>query len=144
VTSVRIALQSGMRFEAVGTDGVPVVMDSDPQHGGAGMGLRPLELLLAGLGGCTAMDVLSILRKKRQVVTAYRLEVDAVQQDEYPHVFTHITIRHIVEGRELSEEAVGRAIELSETKYCPAYAMLAEAAPIDTEFEVRQTAEMTE
>jgi putative redox protein len=136
-TTVEIELQEGMRFTAMGSDGVAAALDSSPEHGGNNAGLRPMELMLASLGGCTAMDVLSILRKKRQDVTAYMIEVSGVQTDQPPRVFTEISIRHIVEGN-VSEDALKHAIELSETKYCPAYAMLSKAASISTTFEVHR------
>lgn len=137
---VEVTLESGMRFEARGVDGVPIQLDTDPGHGGTSSGFRPMELLLAGLAGCTAMDVISILRKKRQRVTAYRVEISGLQTDEIPHVFTAITIRHILRGDDLLEEAVRRSIELSETKYCPAYAMLSRAARITSTYELHPTA----
>jgi len=135
-TRVHIALQEGMRFDAVGEDGVSVMLDASPHHSGTGGGFRPLELLLVGLGACTAMDVISILRKKRQPVTAYRVEVSAHQTAAYPKVFTDICLRHIFHGEDLSREAVARSIELSETKYCPAFAMLQQATQIDSAFEI--------
>jgi len=136
--SVSISLLEGMRFEAIGQDGVPVSLDSSSDHGGTGSGLRPMELLLAALGSCTAMDVVSILRKKRQNVTGYHIEVRGVQQDDYPHVFTEISIRHVITGNDVSDDAVRRAIELSEFKYCPAFAMLSKAARIRSSYELRQ------
>lgn len=135
-TEVELSLKSGMHFEAVADEGIAVQLDSSPEYGGVGAGAQPLQLLLAGLGGCTAMDVISILRKKRQVVTRYRVQVSAVQANEYPRVFTSISLRHILEGNGLSEEAVRRAIELSENKYCPAFAMLERAAPISSSYEI--------
>lgn len=137
---VALTLESGMHFEARGVDGVTVQLDADPLHGGTGEGFRPMELLLADLGSCTAMDVISILRKKRQNVTGYRVEVSGIQADQVPHVFTSITIRHIIRGDDLSDEAVRRSIELSETKYCPAYAMLSRAASITSAYELHPTA----
>jgi putative redox protein len=83
------------------------------------------------------MDVISILRKKRQDVTAYHIEVSGARQQDYPRVYTEISIRHILTGNNLSAEAVKRAIELSESKYCPAYAMLSKAASISSTFDVR-------
>lgn len=134
---VAIDLAGRMHFVAAGEDGIAVDLDTTPEHGGENQGLRPMELLLIGLGGCTAMDVLSILRKKRQDVTGYRVEVSGETRDAYPRIFTQIAIKHIVTGRTISPEAVRRAIELSEGKYCPAYAMLKEAAEISSEFEIR-------
>lgn len=139
MTKVDLALQDGMRFQARGEDGVMVTLDTEPEHGGTSSGLRPLELLLAGLGGCTGMDVLTILRKKRQDITGYRVEVSGEQATEHPHVFTQICIVHILEGNDISEVAVRRAIELSETKYCPAFAMLSKAAEIASRFEIVPT-----
>jgi len=126
-----------MRFSSVGADDVVIHLDADPAHGGSGAGMRPMELLLASLGSCTGMDVLSILRKKRQDITGYRVEVEAVRAEEYPRVFTEINVHHVVWGNDVSEDAVLRAIELSETKYCPAFAMLSRAAIIASSFEIR-------
>ena len=136
MSQVTLELRSGMRFDARGEDSIVIPLDSDAVHGGVGEGFRPMELLLAGLGGCAAMDVISILRKKRQEVTAYRVVMEGEQAEEYPRVFTAITIRHVLHGHELDEEAVRRSIELSEQKYCPAYAMLAAAARITSTFEI--------
>lgn len=140
MASVEISLQGGMRFEAVGEDGIPVMLDASPEHHGTGAGFRPLELLLVGLGACTAMDVLSILRKKRQDVTAYRVLVSAQQANDHPKVFTDIRLRHVLQGNNLSQDAVARAIELSENKYCPAFAMLQQGASISSSFEVHPSA----
>lgn len=134
---VEIVLQDGMRFEAQGEDGISVMLDSSPDHGGVGAGFRPLELVLVGLGGCTAMDVISILRKKRQEVSGYRVEVSGERAAGHPRVFTRITIRHILRGDNLTEEAVRRSIALSESKYCPAFAMLEQMAAISSSFEIQ-------
>lgn len=136
--AIELTLQDGMNFTAVGVDGVAVSLDSSEEHGGTGVGLRPMELMLVSLGGCTGMDVLSILRKKRQQVTGYRIEVSGEQASQYPHVFTHIRLRHIVTGIDVREDALQRAIQLSEQKYCPAYAMLSKVTPITTEYEIAQ------
>jgi putative redox protein len=142
VTAISVDLQDGMTFRAVGEDGIAVLTDSDTTHGGAGAGLRPMELLLVALGSCTGMDVVSILRKKRQHVTGYRIEVVGARATDHPHVFTSITLRHIVHGSDVTADAVRRAIELSEQKYCPAYAMLSKAAPISTSFEILPSSPM--
>src|SRR5215510_16482318 len=84
----------------------------------------PLELLLLALGGCTGVDVISILKKKRQHVTDYRIEVSGERRDQFPRSFTRLFIKHIVRGRAVSDRAVARAIELSETKYCSVAATL--------------------
>ncbi len=104
----------GMRFIARTGSGFEVAMDNEA--GGTAPG--PTELLVAALGGCTAMDVASILEKKRQVVTRYAVHVEGVQRDAHPHAFRTVTIVHEVEGPALEVEAVRRAIELSATRYC--------------------------
>jgi len=137
-STVEIDLHAGMHFVAVGADGVAVSLDADPEHGGKGLGFRPLELLLVGLGSCTGMDVVSILRKKRQHLSRYLVEVSATQAETHPHVFTSIHIHHILEGDDVQEEAVKRSIELSETTYCPAFAMLSKATPITSSYEIHR------
>lgn len=136
--AVEINLRDGMLFEGVGQDGVAVALDSDAGHGGRGLGHRPMELMLTTLGSCTAMDVISILRKMRQQVTGYRVEAHGEQAKSHPYVFTHISLRHIITGIDVREESVKRAIELSEQTYCPAYAMLSKAVPISTSYEIVQ------
>lgn len=139
-----VSLDHGMTFIGVANSGHAVKMDSHPSVGGDDDGVRPMEMLLLGLGGCTGMDVISILRKKRQDVTGFDIQLDAEQADEHPHVFIHITIKYIVRGRNVKPAAVARAIELSATKYCPAQAMLAEAAVINSTFEIIDEEEMAE
>jgi putative redox protein len=134
--TIGIDLRDGMRFESVGEDAVTVVLDSDAMHDGAGNGFRPMELMLVALGGCTGMDVISILRKKRQDVTGYRIEVTGTKAPDYPRVFTHIAVRHIVHGNNIREDTVRHAVALSEEKYCPAFAMLSKAAEIASNVEV--------
>jgi putative redox protein len=131
-----INLDHGMTFHGSANSGYTLQMDSTPSFGGDDSGFRPMELLLIGLGGCTAMDVLSILRKKRQEVTGFDVNVDARQAKDHPHIFTEITVSYIVRGRDINPKAVERAILLSETKYCPAQAMLAMAATIEHTYEI--------
>jgi putative redox protein len=136
VNVVKVVLQDRMRFEARDARGATAGLDAAPP-GGEGSALTPMEFLLAGLGGCTAMDVIGILRKKRQEVTDYRLEIAGTRAVDHPKAYTHITICHTVTGHNIAEEAVRHAIELSEEKYCPVHAMLSKAATISTTFEVR-------
>jgi len=96
----------------------------------------PMELLLLALGGCTAVDVISILEKKRQHVTDYRVEVSGARRDEHPRAFTRMEVRHIVRGRGISEAAVSSAVELSETKYCSVAATLRPGVEIVTTYEI--------
>ena len=99
--------------------------------GGANDGFRPMELIAVGLAGCTAMDVISILRKKQQDVTSFEVLVHADRSTEHPKVFTHAVIEYVVTGHNIDPAAVERAIQLSETRYCPAQAMLGKVFPIE-------------
>jgi putative redox protein len=112
-TAVTTLAGAGMRFDTVLGSGHTLVMDATEGNEGP----RPAELVGAALAGCTAMDVISILRKKRQEVTHYEVRVAAVQMDGHPHAFTRFDIVHVIEGA-VDPEAVRRAIELSATKYC--------------------------
>jgi putative redox protein len=96
----------------------------------------PMELLLIALGSCTAVDVISILQKKRQQVTDYRVEVSGERRAEHPRSYTRMRVHHVVRGRGLSEKALAQAIELSETKYCSVAATLRPAAEILTSYEI--------
>jgi putative redox protein len=100
----------------------------------------PMELLLLALGSCTAVDVISILRKKRERVTAYHVEVRGARRAEHPRKYTRFDVRHVVSGRGVSEKAVAQAIELSETKYCSVAATLSPGAEIVSSFEIREDA----
>ena len=117
-----------MRFEAQSGSGHSITLDAAEQGGGHDAGFRPMELLLVGLAGCTGMDVISILRKKRQEVTGYEVQVRGVRAEEHPMVFVEITVEHIVTGHSIQPEAVARAIQLSEERYCGAGAMLGKVA----------------
>jgi putative redox protein len=121
VKSITATLEGEMRFSAVNPAGRTLVMD-DYEGGG---GPSPIETMLASLAGCTGMDVISILRKKRQAVTRYAVELTADQQEAYPQVFRRVDVVHVVEGEGISTDAVHRAVELSALKYCPVSAMLA-------------------
>src|SRR5438094_5242706 len=96
----------------------------------------PMELLLIALGSCTAVDVISILKKKRQQVTDYRVEVSGARRDEHPHSYTRLDVKHIIRGHAVSEQAVARAVELSDTKYCSVAATLRGSAEIITSYEI--------
>jgi len=123
-------LEMGMRFEGEASSGHSVLLDASENDGGQNAGFRPMELLLVGLAGCTGMDVISILRKKRQDVTGYQVLVQGRRAENHPMVFEDITVEHIITGRHLDHEAVRRAIELSETRYCGAGAMLGKVAQL--------------
>ncbi len=116
--------------------GHAVVMDGPPERGGRNLGPRPMEMLLLGMGGCTAFDVVHILQRARQPVLDCVVELEAERADEAPKVFTKIHVHFIVSGRGLSEKQVERAVQLSAEKYCSASLMLAKAATITHDFEV--------
>lgn len=116
--------------------GHTVTLDGAPEMGGRNIGIRPMEMVLIGLGGCTTMDVLSILRKQRQRVTDCVIEVDAHRRDDHPRIFTKIHLHFIVTGYDLKENQVKRAIDLSAEKYCSVSAMLSKTTEITYDYEV--------
>src|SRR5687767_2026678 len=118
--NAKVVWNQAMSFTGSANSAFKVPLDADPGVGGTDSGFRPLELLAISLAGCTAMDVISILRKKRQDVTAFDVRVHTEQQAEHPHVFTSAKIFYVVSGHQVAEAAVLRAIELSTLKYCPA------------------------
>lgn len=128
--NAKVTWKSGMSFDGTATTGFTLPLGAAAHNGGADDGFRPMELFLVGLAGCTAMDVISILKKKRQDVTNFEVQVHAERTEEHPRVFTDIAIEYIVTGNGLDPLAVERAVNLSETKYCPAQAMLSKAAKI--------------
>jgi putative redox protein len=128
--------KENMTFVGMPDSGFPVQMDADSSFGGTGQGVRPMEMVALGLAGCTGMDVISILRKKRQQVTQFEVRVDAPRSWEHPKVFTRALITYIVTGMSVDESAVLRSIELSMTKYCPVQVMLAQAFPMELHYEI--------
>lgn len=129
-----VSWHQGMTFTGSAETGFTVPLGAAPAVGGANDGFRPMELLATGLAGCTAMDVISILTKKRQDVTAFEVNVDADRADEHPMVFTGAVIEYQVTGHDLQEAALRRAIELSAVRYCPAQAMFSKLMPIRIEY----------
>ncbi|NOZ25960.1 MAG: OsmC family protein [Nitrospirae bacterium] len=128
----------GLRFVAEGATGHSVVMDGDPEFGGEDSAPRPTEFVLMGLGGCTAMDVISILRKKRQEISGFEIEVRGKRADTHPKKFTDINIHYTVRGRNVSEDAVKKAVTLSMERYCSVKATLEGVAKITYSYEVIQ------
>lgn len=138
--TARVVWKGDMSFDGLGSTfpDFAIPLDADQSVGGHDRGFRPLELLLIGLAGCTAMDAISILRKKQQAVTAFEVEVQGVQAEGHPKYYTDIAITYRVTGHDVDPKAVARAIELSETKYCPATAMLREKARLTSRYEILQ------
>ncbi len=119
-----------------------VPLDAKDESGGKSNGFIPMELIATGLAGCTGMDVISILQKKRQAVTAFEVQVHAERADEHPRVFTRAVIEYFVTGHAVDEAAVIRAIELSSTRYCPAQAMFHQIFPIDLRYHIYEAEEI--
>ncbi|HEY0005560.1 MAG TPA: OsmC family protein [Pyrinomonadaceae bacterium] len=125
-------------FVGISPSGHAQVLDTDHERSSAA---TPVELLLIALGSCTAVDVISIMQKKRERVTAYRVEVSGERRDEHPRKFTRMEVRHIVRGHHISEKALAQAIELSENKYCSVAATLSPCVEISTSYEIIEEAE---
>ncbi len=114
----------GATFVGESESGHSVVMDGPPENGGRNIGIRPMEMLLIGLGGCTSFDVISILKKSKQSITNCQTQITATRSENVPKVFTNIHVHFIVEGQDLNEATVKRAVNLSAEKYCSASIML--------------------
>ena len=127
----QVVWKSGMSFDGSADSGFTVPLGAHPSVGGQDDGFRPMELIAIGLAGCTAMDVISILTKKKQVVKTFEVQVQAQRAEDHPKVFTHLTIEYILSGSNLSREAVERAVQLSAEKYCPAQAMFIKIVPME-------------
>ena len=134
----KVIWKENMSFEGTADSGFKVPLGTVAELGGADDGFRPLELLIIGLAGCTAMDVISILKKKKQDVQNFEVLVHADRAEEHPKVFTHLVIEYVVSGNNLDRAAVERAVELSETKYCSAQAMFKKVAPIDLRITLKE------
>ena len=131
-----VTLQEGSTFEGVAGSGHRVTMDVASEVGGRNLGLRPMEMVLLGLGGCTAIDVLHMLRKGRQPITDMRVELDAERADDVPKVFTRIHLHFVLTGAGLDPHKIERAINLSASKYCSASMMLNKTAEMTHDFEI--------
>ena len=132
----KVTWQGKMSFTGSADSGFTLPLGTDPGVGGDNDGFRPMELLAIGLGACTAMDVISILRKKRQEVTQFDVQVHTERVQDHPKVFSSAIVEYVITGRNLDENAVLRAIELSVTQYCPAQAMLGKAMPIALKYSI--------
>ncbi len=134
--NAKITLVEGMQFSGKADSGHEVVMDAPASVGGNDKGSRPMELLLISFGGCSGMDVISILRKKQQDVAGLEINVQGEQASDHPHKYTSMHIEYIIKGRDISEEAVKRSIDLSLEKYCAVGATLGAAAEITSSYRI--------
>lgn len=132
--NVEVVWKGGLTFAGTADSGFHLSLGADPSVGGDDDGFRPMELMALSLAACTAMDVISILRKKRQDLTAFDVKVEADRAEEHPKVFTRATIEYHVTGHDVQEAAVRRSIELSAERYCPAQGMLGRLIPIELEY----------
>jgi len=132
----RVKWLDGAAMVGESGSGHALVMDGPPDLGGRNLGVRPMEMLLLGMGGCTEFDVLMILRKARQDVTGCEVQLEAERSESDPKVFTRIHAHFVVSGRDLSEKRVAKAIQLSAEKYCSASIMLGAMAEISHDYEI--------
>jgi putative redox protein len=129
-------VDNAFHFEAVGAAGVPVNIDANPEVGGNNAGARPMEMILMGLGGCSAIDITLILKKQKQVITDFRIHIDGDRElNVTPSIFTNIRIHYALSGN-LDEQKVKRAIDLSMDKYCSVTAILNKTAQISYTFSI--------
>ena len=132
----RVVWKEGLSFTGSADSGFELPLGASPKVGGEDDGFRPMELMALSLAGCTAMDVISIMSKKRQEVTAFQVAVEAQRAEEHPKVFTRAVIRYEFTGRDLQEAAVRRSLELSSQRYCPAQSMLSKIIPIQLDYRI--------
>jgi putative redox protein len=137
IMEAKVIWNNKLSFTGSAAKAFTVPLDAELEVGGGEDGFEPMELIAIGLAGCTAMDTISILQKKRQDVTAFEVQVHAERALEFPKVFTHIFIEYIVEGHNVDPIAVERSIELSATKYCPAQAMLGKVCKIEHKYSIK-------
>lgn len=136
MVEAKVKLVKDMQFEGRATSGHTLTMDADDVSGGHNAGFRPMELLLVGFGGCSGMDVISILRKKRQPVAGLDINIAGEMTDEYPKIYREVHIEYVVKGKGVGKEAVERAIQLSLDKYCSVGATLGKAGTITHSYRI--------
>lgn len=137
--AIQATYQAAMQFDVSSGSGHHVLLDNVTQPGGQHAGFSPMEMLLVALAGCTGINVISILQKKQQQVTAYAMQVRGMLTEQFPKIFVEITVEHFVTGHNVKPEAVARAIELSETRYCGVSVMLSKTAKINHTFQILAT-----
>lgn len=136
IVHAKIGLMKNMQFVGSADSGHKLIMDADKAVGGENTGFRPTELLLVGFGGCSGMDVISILRKKKQQVTSLEMNVQGEKSEDYPKIYKKVHIEYVVRGKDVKKEAVERAIELSLEKYCSVGATLAKAGTVTHSYRI--------
>ena len=134
----RVKWIENVSFLGESESGHAVVLDGAPEAGGRNIGMRPMELLLIGMGGCSSFDVVTILKKARQPITDCVAEITAERANEVPKVFTKIHVHYVVTGKNLAPNHVERAVKLSSEKYCSASIMLGKSAEITHDFEIKE------
>lgn len=137
----RVQWLDGRAFVGETGSGHAVVMDGSPESGGRNIGIRPMEMMLLGLGGCTAFDVVMILERMREKVTGLDIALEGTRATEDPKVYTHVKLVYKLTGRHLKPANVERAVTLSAEKYCSAAAMFAKSATVEHSFEIIEEAD---
>jgi putative redox protein len=137
---VNVKWDGGMRFTATTEEGDSLTMDTDDEGGGEGHGFRPVKLVLVGLGGCTGMDIIWILKRQRQEVTGLEMNVTGTKRKKDPMYYEAIQIEYVVRGRNLRESAVKRAIELAEQKYCSVRGIFRPEVKVTRSYRIEQEA----
>lgn len=136
--AVKLDYLEGLQFKAYSEDAedYSILLDTSRENGGGGSGMKPTDMLLVSVGGCSSMDIVSILKKKRQEIISYSVTVEGERSQEHPRVFTKIWLKYEIKGKNIEEAAVRRAIELSKDKYCSVWAMLCKAAEIEWSYKI--------
>ena len=134
----QIKWMQDVSFKGKTESGHEVILDGPEELGGKGLGMRPMEMMLIGMGGCTSFDVVTILKRSRQQITGCIAEIEAVRADAIPKVFTSIHIHFLIKGIDLQKKAVERAVELSANKYCSASIMLGKSVKITHDFVISE------
>jgi putative redox protein len=134
----QIKWMQDVSFKGKSESGHEVILDGPEELGGKGLGMRPMEMMLIGMGGCTSFDVVTILKRSRQQITGCIAEIEAVRADAIPKVFTSIHIHFLIKGIDLQKKAVERAVELSANKYCSASIMLGKSVKITHDFVITE------
>ncbi len=127
-----------MRFTGTTEEGYSLTMDADPEGGGEGRGFRPIKLILVGLGGCTGMEIIWLLKRQRQEVTGLEMNVTGTRRKKDPQYYEAVQIEYVIRGRNLRESAVKRAIELSDQKYCSVRGIFRQEVKVTTRYRIEQ------